>query len=118
MPQAIASIWDILQNNKYSSVEKKSAVEEADSILGLKLFINVLIKQRTKHIRIHPEIMLISSKKISDEMRLKIIDLAEKRRKARESKDFIAADRLRDEFKVLGIDVRDLPDGITECELK
>lgn len=118
MPQAMAALWDILSSSNYSSVEKKSAVKEADTILKLNLFASVLIRQRTKHIRIHPNVIIISSKKISGEMKKKIIDLANMRKKARESKDFNAADRLRDEFNALGIEIRDLPDGTTECEFK
>ncbi|MFC1476725.1 cysteine--tRNA ligase [Fibrobacterota bacterium] len=117
IPQAMAAVWDILHSSNYSSESKKSAIEEADKILGLDLF------------SAEPEKYVINSgeevefkikvmEPISGELADKIIHLANERCKARKAKDFAKADTIRDELTNLGVEIRDLPDGITECELK
>lgn len=119
MPQAMAAVWDILHSSEFSPEEKKGAIAEADTILGLDLF----SAEPKKHVvrsgkGIEYEIRVVSSEPISEELANKIINLANDRCKARKAKDFTDADRLRDELKVLGVEIRDLPDGTTECEFK
>ena len=119
MPQAMAAVWDILHSSDYSSESKKRAIEEADKILGLDLF----SEESQKFVvnsgpEIEFEIRVISSEPVPDELADKIINFANDRCKARKAKDFTNADRLRDELKDLGVEMRDLPDGSTECQIK
>lgn len=119
MPQAVAAVWDILHRSEFSPEEKKVAIAEADSILGLDLF----SAEPKKHVinsgeEVEFNIRVIALEPISNELANKIINLANDRCNARKSKDFANADRLRDELKAMGVEMRDLPDGITECECK
>ncbi len=118
MPQAMAAVWDILHSSEFSPEEKRSAIEEADTILGLALFSG----EPQKHVvdsgaEVEFKVRVISPEEISGELADKIINLANERCKSREAKDFVKADTLRDELKTLRVEIRDLPDGITECEL-
>jgi cysteinyl-tRNA synthetase len=49
--------------------------------------------------------------KAKAEASTEILELLEKRRLARESKDFAASDNLRDQLSKLGIAIKDSPDG-------
>ncbi len=117
IPRALASIWDILHNSQYSSVNKKRAIEEADTLLALELFSKV-----EKKILLNAEgengktIWIISLEQVSDELIQKIVKMAHQRSYAREKKDFAQADRIRNDLKKIGVEIRDLPDGVMECD--
>ena len=90
MPMAISVVWDVIKNPKKS---KKMAdlLLKFDSVLGLK--IDEPIEQEKN--------------KIPDE----IIELAEKRKIARENKNWEESDRLRDEILLKGYSIKDTKEG-------
>lgn len=118
MPQAMAVVWDILHSNKYSFVDKKNAVKEADTILALDLLTpepeKIVLTSGSKTDSI---IRVISTESVSEELINNIVNMALERKNARKEKKFKKADQLRDKMKTLGVVINDLPDGTTECNL-
>ena len=90
MPMAMSIVWDVIKNSKKS---KKFAelLLKFDTVLGLKIeepFQNQL-------------------KQVPEE----IIELAEKRQKARENKDWAESDKIRDEITKKGYTIKDTKNG-------
>ena len=90
MPMAMSVVWDVIKNSKKS---KKLAelLLKFDTVLGLN--IDKPIESQEKLI---PE---------------EIIELAEKRQKARENKDWAESDRIRDEIVSKGFSIKDTKNG-------
>ncbi|MFA5047616.1 MAG: cysteine--tRNA ligase [Patescibacteria group bacterium] len=87
VPKVLAVLWGILKDNISDGVKKK-LILDIDKILGLNL-------------------NRVEVKEISQS----IINLAEKRLEARQSKDWKKSDELRDEINKLGFDIEDTKDG-------
>ena len=90
MPMAMSIVWDVIKNSKKS---KKFAelLLKFDTVLGLK--IEEPLKNQLKQV---PE---------------EIIELAEKRQKARENKDWAESDKIRDEITKKGYTIKDTKNG-------
>jgi cysteinyl-tRNA synthetase len=91
MPQAVVVMWEVVKSN-IPSTDKLDLIYDFDQVLGLKL-------------------TEVEEEKIPDE----ITNLADRRQKAREDKDFAEADRLRKEVEKKGYLVEDTPSG---CVIK
>ncbi len=113
MPQAVASIWELLHNKSFSAEEKRAAVEKAENILALDLF--RVEEDNQKTLAEYEGIVIVSSSDIADELSEKILSMAVNRKKARAEKDWATADKMRDDLTALGVTIKDLPDGGTEC---
>jgi cysteinyl-tRNA synthetase len=87
----IAHLWDIVRSTELSPSEKRVTIAEFDTILGLKL----LDPFPKDAIEVTPELQT----------------LLNARANARASKDFSAADRIRDEIADLGYVVSDTSEG-------
>ena len=90
MPMAMSVVWDVIKNPKKS---KKLAelLLKFDTVLGLNI-----------------------DKPIESQEKLipgEIIELAEKRQKARENKDWAESDRIRDEIVSKGFSIKDTKNG-------
>ena len=85
----IAYLWDLVKDENIN----KNIIEKFDSILGLKL-----LEKNKKSIEI-PE---------------NILTLIKERKLARENKDWVKSDELRDIIKNLGFDLLDKSNGDTE----
>ncbi len=118
MPKAMAAVWDVLHDNNYSSSEKKKAIQKTDTILALDLF---KPKPEKVEVTISKEdnltVKVISTEVVSDETVEEIVTIIKERKAARKEKDFSKADQLRDKLKSMSIDVKDMPDGTTECHI-
>lgn len=87
VPQALSLVWEVLKSN-LKDEDKLTTILDFDKVLGLGL-----------------------DKIKAEEIPQKVIDLAEERLKARQSKDFKKSDELREEIKTLGFEVEDEKDG-------
>ncbi len=117
MPRAVASLWDLLHNSSVEAALKRECVRRADFVLGLDL-----LSVPEHHVEIVTDadgvkIKLDAETQLPDTVRSTLLSLLQKRRNARARKDFGTADRIRDGFAGLGIVVKDLPDGTTECRV-
>ena len=90
MPMAMSIVWDVIKNSKKS---KKFAelLLKFDTVLGLKI----------------EEPLQNQLKQAPEE----IIELAEKRQKARENKDWAESDKIRDEIAKKGYTIKDTKNG-------
>ena len=88
---ALGLAWSLLRDNSVSPKEKRATLLEFDKVLGLGLS---LVTER-KHAPLPDE----------------ILTLIEARRLAREAKDWVEADRLRDMLREQGFDLKDTPSG-------
>lgn len=95
MPQALATLQEMLKDDKLSNEDKLAGVEEFDKVLGLDL--------------------LSLSKEISDTESVDIPDnvlmLAKKRQEERNNANYEESDRLRKEIEDLGYEIEDFKDG-------
>ena len=96
MPSAMGIVWDVVRNEKKSK-DFADLLLEFDKVLGLDL---------------------VNSKKYLDEQAdidvpKEIEELLAKRKEARENKDWTLSDKIRDEIKEKGYNVKDTKDGMT-----
>lgn len=89
IPKALSVLWSVLRDKKLGSKEKLDVVYDFDKVLGLGL----------KDIR-------------SDQVPTEVMDLVKEREKARTSKDWVKADKLRNQILEKGFIVEDAKEGI------
>jgi cysteinyl-tRNA synthetase len=118
MPRAIAALWDVLHGASFSRQEKFLAAKTADTILGLDLlspegegFCREVIADDGK------KVTIIAQRPLSQDEIAQIAVKARDRRRARAEKQFAAADAIRAEMKSQGVELKDMPDGSTECRI-
>ncbi|MCR4333798.1 MAG: cysteine--tRNA ligase [Patescibacteria group bacterium] len=93
-PQALGILWDSLKSEEYTPEEKWGLLLEADAHFGL-----ALIPTSS------------TGATVKDDVPGKVRNLLSRRELARTAKDFILADRLRNEIENSGYHVDDGPDG-------
>lgn len=89
-PKALALVWEILKDTSISDADKKATILDFDKALGLDLE-----NAKTEEIEVSEEIK----------------DLLEKRKIAKESRDFALADQIRKEIENKGYSLKDQKDG-------
>lgn len=89
-PKALALIWELLKDSTVSDEDKKATIYDFDKVLGLDLE-----NAKTEEIEVSEEIK----------------ELLEKRKTAKENKDFDTADKIRKEIEKEGFSVKDGKDG-------
>ncbi|MDO8624048.1 MAG: cysteine--tRNA ligase [bacterium] len=94
-PQALGILWETLKSEEYTPEEKWDLIVEADSLLGLALV----------------EPPAPPPPLTTPELPKAVQELMKKREKARKTKDFSAADRIREEIEKSGYRVEDQPEG-------
>ena len=92
---AMAIVWEIIRHER-KSIDFRNLLVEFDSILGLGL------SKITKN-----------SIKKEEELPEEVKTLVEQRTKAREEKNWAESDRLRDELKKIGYNIKDSKEGMT-----
>ncbi len=95
IPLALSYVWEIVKNPNKSS-QFSDLLLEFDKVLGLD------IKNSENYIKSKKEINLPKD----------IIELLEKRKKARENKNWDLSDKIRDEIKEKGYIVKDTKNGV------
>ncbi len=85
-PKAIALIWDLIKDDSISPEDKKTTILDFDKVLKLNFEKEEIEKE---------------------EIPQSIIDMAQKRKLARENRDFALADALREEIEKAGFIVKD-----------
>ena len=88
MPQAIATVWQIVKDEELSNGDKKSLILDFDRVLGLDL-----------------------EKVESFEIPENVQNLIKERDLARNNKDFAKSDEIRNKVEELGFDVKDTEKG-------
>lgn len=91
VPQALAIMWDLVKSD-YPTSAKAESLLKFDNILGLRLADYI-----AKPIEVPEEVQ----------------KMIERRERARQNKDFIESDRLREKIKKLGFEILDTPTGST-----
>ena len=87
-PQALAFVWDIVNNKSLPNRLKKATILEFDKVLGLGLV-----------------------NKVADEITDKVLKLVQKREDLRKNKMWQAADQIRLEIIANGYDIEDTING-------
>lgn len=98
---ALASLSELAKDSDVSSADKLATIRFYDSLLALGL------SKDTAEGRV--ELGIVEESEIPKEIQ----ELVELRATAREQKDFVASDQLRDQMKELGYLVTDTPEGQT-----
>jgi len=92
MPEAVATVWKMIKDDTISDAVKYKTLIDFDRVLGLDL---------DKLTNSQPQA------NIPDELQI----LLEQRKTARTNKDWAESDRIRDEIKELGYEVKDTDEG-------
>lgn len=93
-PQALARLYELLNDKSISDSDKRNCIERFDTILGLNLL-----------------------EQIENEIPESVLSLAKERDVARKAKDFKRSDEIRDKIASLGYNIQDSPEG-TKVTLK
>lgn len=88
MPKAVALMWQMLDNSKLTKKAKHSLLINFDKIFGL-------------------DLVKVKKQKIPKQ----VLELAKKREKFRESKEWQKADKLRQQIEKLGFEIEDSSEG-------
>lgn len=88
-PQAIAAMWEMLDDDSYDNAQKRKSLETFDEILKIDIFKSNIVNEIPGNVR----------------------QLLTQRMNAREHKDWQTADRIRDELADLGYHVEDTSQG-------
>jgi cysteinyl-tRNA synthetase len=89
MPEAIATVWKLVGDEKVDKDMKVSLIKEFDRALGLRLF---------------------EEENIDPETKIKLEELISKRNEAKKNKDYTLSDKIRDEVKGMGYELIDEKD--------
>ena len=118
MPKAVAAVWELLRTPGLSSVRKVGCVREMDKILGLDLLVPERIDRYEYEVG-EPGAMtkIICQTKLGEETVRTLSERASARRRAKKEKNFAAADAIRQDLQAQGVELKDLPGGITECRV-
>ena len=112
----LTSLYDVLKA-KTNDATKLALIESIDSVLGLSLIEKAqqkreeMKKTEAAKAAAGPSDFRIVSE--SGEENAEITEKIEARRAAKKAKDFALADQIRDELKALGIELTDIPNGVT-----
>ncbi len=87
-PKALAILWDLIKDNKIGNKQKYKTILDFDKVLGLNL-----------------------DKIKTDKIPKEILDLANKRLKARQEKNFQLSDKIRNQVKAKGYSIEDTDKG-------
>ena len=93
-PQALGILWDSIRSDDYTPEEKWGLLEDADAHLGISLTTS-------------PTVTTLAEADIPEDIR----EMLALREKARISKDFATADRIRGDIEKCGCSVDDGPEG-------
>lgn len=93
-PQAIALVWELMKNPNVSEAEKRATVLDFDKVFGLNL-----------------EAIINLASKIELNIPDHVKKIVAERETARNNKDFVKADALREILLDEGYDVKDTPEG-------
>lgn len=94
--KALSIVWDVVKDSNISDNTKLAFLKKVDEVLGLDL------ENSEKYVKLEKEVVL------DDELK----ELLDKRKKAREDKDFALSDKIRDILKEKGYIVIDTKDGM------
>jgi cysteinyl-tRNA synthetase len=94
--QAVAILWDLIKDDAVLPQNKKATILVFDKVLGL-------------------DLEKISSQVQSVVLPIEVKKLLDERKKAREEKDWVKSDSLREKIKELGFEVKDL-DNVQEIK--
>jgi cysteinyl-tRNA synthetase len=92
-PGALAVMWNLIRDDSVSPSQKRATILKFDDVLGLNLL--ALSEDSLKPVKASPEAER----------------LLEERQNARDSKDWIKADELREKIRKLGYEVKDTDKG-------
>jgi len=95
MPEALATVWKLIGDEKVDKDMKVSLIKEFDKALGLRLF-----EEDRK-----------SEENIDPDTKAKLEKLISKRNDAKKNKDYTLSDSIRDEVKSMGYDLIDSKEG-------
>ena len=97
MPLAMSVVWDVVKNPNKSN-ELANLLKDFDRVLGLKIDEKIEEKQ--------------------DEIPQEVLNLVEERKKARNEKNWILSDKLRDKINSLGYNVKDTKESMEIEKIK
>jgi cysteinyl-tRNA synthetase len=118
MPRAVAALWDILRDNRFTDAQKCDAVHMADTILGLDLASTSKSSFEYENVTDGMKIHISTQTQLTGLEQSDIYEKIHQRVSAKKIKNYKEADRIRDELTRAGGEVKDMPDGTTVVVFK
>jgi cysteinyl-tRNA synthetase len=117
MPRAIAALWDILKDASIDPGVRRECALKADTILAIDIL--AVPKRHTEIVELIdvPKITFDTATKLPDTLKNTLINKIQNRRQARKEKDFKLSDQIRNDLSSVGVIIKDMPDGSTECQI-
>jgi cysteinyl-tRNA synthetase len=112
MPVAMGALWNLLRDKSVAAADKCAAIDRADSVLALDL---LKPDDEAKFVIKHETYEIVSTKELEPQKTEKIIALLNARIAAKVRKDYSGADAVRGQLKGMGVEVKDLPGGKSQC---
>ncbi|MDD3190864.1 MAG: cysteine--tRNA ligase [Candidatus Pacebacteria bacterium] len=121
-PLAIATVWEMIKDRSMSDRDRKTTLLKFDEVLGLGLsdIEPSLLKTETGEFELNGGNIKFSITRSSTEDTISedLLDLVKERETARQAKDFATSDRLRNELKKRGYEIKDTAEGIEITEIE
>jgi cysteinyl-tRNA synthetase len=118
MTVALSHIWTLAKDPALSAEEKYTAIEAADTILALDLLKDDRVQEVVAEIsRAGVNLKVVSKSVLENSITDLITDLMAQRQSARQAKAFDKADQIRKQLSDMGVTVKDLPGGVSECRV-
>ena len=119
MTVAVSHIWALVKDPALSAEEKFAAIEAADAILGLDLLTDDRPQEIVTDVsEAGIRLKLISQSNLDQATISRVASLMSARQSARSEKAFDKADLIRKELSDIGVTIKDLPGGVSECRVK
>lgn len=104
-PRAMAILWDLMKDNEVSDEDKRATFIIFNEIFDLP--VDVVVPAKTVTLRLGMTYMIKGERSPTKNAE----ELLMRRNDARNAKNWAESDRLRDEIKKLGYEVKDTPEG-------
>jgi cysteinyl-tRNA synthetase len=113
MPKALAAVWSVARSKDIPAPVRRSSLARADAVLALDLM--RVPREESRVLTDDTGTIRVFVPQGADMDTGGIVAKIRERRDARAAKDFKRADAIRNELARDGADIKDMPDGTTEC---
>lgn len=104
-PRAVALFWDLMKDNEVSDKDKRATFIAFNEIFGFS--VDIIIPVRTVTLKLGMTYTIKGEQPTTKNVE----ELLVMRQDARNTKNWAEADRLRDELRKLGYEIKDTPEG-------
>jgi len=118
MTVAVSHIWALAKGTGLSPEEKFAAIEAADAVLALDLLKDERAAEVVTEVsEAGVKLKMVSLAVLDQSVVAEIVSLMSQRQTARQTKAFDKADQIRKQLSDMGVAIKDLSGGVSECRV-